>query len=170
VDASRAPLTSRLDQSVSIVQFFPNHFGTAAADLGYPGLAFRVGHGGAKTFLDYYRVNGKLTHPKLGRYPVMTLAAARESWRKTREALAKGEAPQHDSTPKTPAMLFERVVEEWIKRDQSDNKASSQYQVVRTVERDLLPAWKGKRVDQISKPNVIELIDSIVDRGAPVDR
>src|SRR6478735_10139777 len=31
LEASRTPLTSSLDQSVSIVQFFPNHFGTAAA-------------------------------------------------------------------------------------------------------------------------------------------
>src|SRR6478672_11557968 len=101
-------------------------------DLGYPGLAFRVGHGGAKSFLDYYRIDGRLTHPTLGRYPGISLAASRDSWRKTREALAKGEVPHNDAPPKTPAMLFERVVEEWIKRDQSSNKASTQYQVVRT--------------------------------------
>ena len=60
------------------------------------------------------------------------------------------------------------MVEEWLKRDQSKNKASSQYQVGRSLEVDLLPAWRGKRVNEISKRDVIELLDSIADRGAPV--
>ena len=28
-------------------------------DLGYPGLALRIGHGGAKSFEHFYRVNGQ---------------------------------------------------------------------------------------------------------------
>jgi integrase len=62
-------------------------------------------------------------------------------------------------------MLFEAVVEDWLRRDQSQNKQRSLYQASRAVERDLLPAWKSKRVDEISKRDVIELLDSISDRG-----
>jgi integrase len=146
----------------------PKEGTTEVFDLGYPGLALRVGHGGSKSFEQFYRSGGKLKRESLGRWPSISLAEARERWRKTREALAKGEAPSRREGIKDSTRLFERVIEEWIKRDQSDNKQSSQYQVVRTVERDLLPAWRGKRVDEITKPDVIELIDSIVDRGAPV--
>jgi integrase len=64
-------------------------------------------------------------------------------------------------------LLFENVVEEWIRRDQSKNKPSSLYQVTRSLEVDLLPAWRGKRVDEIGKRDVIELLDNIADRGAP---
>jgi len=141
---------------------------TEIFDQGYPGLALRVGHGGAKSFEQFYRSGGKLKRESLGRWPALSLAEARETWRKTREAIAKGEAPSRRESIKDSTRLFERVIEEWLRRDQGSNKASTQYQVVRTVERDLLPAWKGKPVDQINKPDVIELIDSIVDRGAPV--
>ena len=135
-------------------------------DLGYPGLALRIGHGGAKTFEMFYRHGGKLKRETLGRWPAISLADARMAWRKTREAIAKGETPSRGV--KAPAMLFEFVVEEWLKRDQSKNKPSSQYQVRRSLEVDLLPAWRGGRVDEITKRDVHDLLDSIADRGAPV--
>jgi len=137
-------------------------------DLGYPSLALRVGHGGAKSFEQWYRVNGKQHHETMGRWPGVSLATARETWRKTREAIAKGDNLHEGSPKKSPSMMFERVVEEWLKRDQSENKPSSLYQVTRSVEADLLPAWSGKRVDQITRRDVIELLDSITDRGAPI--
>jgi len=136
-------------------------------DLGYPGLALRVGHGGAKSFEVFYRVGGKLKRESLGRWPGVSLIQARDAWRKTREAIAKGETPQREGA-KTPALLFEFVVEEWLKRDQSKNKQSSVYQLTRSLEVDLLPAWRGKPVDQITKCDVLELLDSIMDRGAPI--
>jgi hypothetical protein len=34
--------------------------------------------------------------------------------------------------------------------------------------RDVLPVWKGRRLSEISKSEVRELIDGIVWRGAPV--
>ncbi|MGO8839883.1 MAG: tyrosine-type recombinase/integrase [Methyloceanibacter sp.] len=65
-------------------------------------------------------------------------------------------------------MAFELMVEEGLKRDESKNKASSLYQVTHSVEGDLLPAWRGKRVDEIGKRDVIELLDSIADCGAVI--
>jgi integrase len=137
-------------------------------DLGYPGLALRVGHGGAKSFELFYRSGGKLRRETLGRWPAISLADARDAWRKTRELIAKGEDPSSRNGAKAPAMLFEVVVEEWLRRDQSKNKPSSFYQATRSVEGDLLPAWRGRRVDEIGKRNIIELLDSITDRGAPI--
>ena len=66
-------------------------------------------------------------------------------------------------------MLFEFVVEEWIKRDASQrNKASSLYQLTKAIERDVLPAWSGRRIDEIGKRDVLDLLNSIMDRGAVV--
>jgi integrase len=135
-------------------------------DLGYPGLALRVGHGGAKSFEIFYRTGGKLRRESLGRWPEISLAAARDAWRKTRESIAKGEEPQREG--KSNATLFEKAIEEWLRRDQSNNKASSLYQVTRLVEYDLLPAWRGRAIDAINKKDVIALLDSICDRGAVV--
>ena len=123
----------------------------------------RIGHGGAKTFQHFYRVGGKLKRETLGRWPAITLAAARDAWRGTREAIAKGEAPSGNGK----GQLFEHVVEEWLRRDQADSRRSSQYQLHRLVEADLMPAWRGRRVGSITKRDVYLLLDGIVDRGAP---
>jgi integrase len=153
--------------SASVERIRPPKVGSLEVfDLGYPGLALRIGHGGSKTFEQFFRVGGKLRRETIGRWPAISLAEAREAWRKTREALAKGEDPTRQA--KAPAMLFEVVAEEWLRRDQSKNKASSQYQVSRSLEVDLLPAWRGRRVDELTKRDVNELLDSIADRGAPI--
>jgi integrase len=131
-------------------------------DLGYPGLYLRVGHGGAKSFGIFYR-HGKLVRESLGRWPSTSLAEARDMWRKTREAIAKGETPSRD---KESATLFDNVVEEWLRRDQANNKPSSLYQTTRIVEYDLLPAWRGRQITDIGKRDVIALLDAIADRGA----
>ena len=92
-------------------------------------------------------------------------AAARDQWRSTREAAAKGEVPQ----AKPNGLLFETVVEEWLKRDMSQrNTASSLRQVTRMVDGDLLPAWRGRQIGAITKKDVIALLDAVVDRGAKV--
>jgi hypothetical protein len=118
-------------------------------DLGYPGLALRVGHGGAKSFIIFYRQGGKLSRRTLGRWPQVTLAQAREEWRRTREAIARGEAPVTNGKSE---LLFETVVEEWLRRDIAPrNKQSSVYQITRAVERDLLPAWRGRHIDTLNK-------------------
>jgi integrase len=81
--------------------------------------------------------------------------------------VAKGIDPARAQQSDTAAMGFPQVVAEWLKRDQADNKASSLYAVQRVVEYDLLPAWRNRRIDQISKRDVLDLLDGIIDRGAP---
>jgi integrase len=162
-----SPIMKRHLTAISVEKIKPPKKGVLEVfDLGYPGLALRVGHGGAKAFEVFYREGGKLKRTTLGRWPAVSLADAREQWRKTRESIAKGEAPTPNK--KATSKLFESVAEEWLRRDQSKNKQSSSYQVARSLEADLLPAWKGKPVDTITKRDVIELLNSISDRGAPV--
>ena len=157
--------------AASVERIKPPRQGTIEIfDLGYPGLALRVGHGGAKSFEVFYRTKGKLKRELLGRWPAISLGEARETWRKTREAIAKGEAPAREGTKTSMAALFEFVVEDWLKRDQSRNKPSDQYQVARVVEADLLPAWRGRPIDQITKRDVVALLDSISDRGPSMAR
>ena len=106
-------------------------------DLGYPGLALRVGYGGAKSFILFYRYAGKLRRQTLGRWPEISLGAARERWRRTREAVARGDDPL-GANGKVPALAFEAVVEEWLRRDVAPRcRASSAYRVQRLVEHDL---------------------------------
>ena len=50
-------------------------------DQGYPGLALRVSYGGSKTWVYFFRLFGKQKRLTLGRWPSMSLSAAREAWR-----------------------------------------------------------------------------------------
>jgi integrase len=95
----------------------------------------------------------------------MGLAEAREAWRETRRLVAMGQDPAR-STVKVGDTVAS-VIEDWLKRDKRDAKASSIYQTRSAINRDVLPAWGGRPIKTVSKRDVIELLDGIVDRGAP---
>ena len=142
-----------------------------AFDLGYPGLALRVGHGGAKSFRLYYRAGAQLRAKKLGRWPDISLAAARDQWRSTREAAAKGEVPQAASRMDCCSRPSSRS---GSKRDMSQrNTASSLRQVTRMVDGDLLPAWRGRQIGAITKKDVIATCwmqsSTVAPRSRPID-
>jgi integrase len=131
-------------------------------DLGYAGLCLRVGHGGVRSFCLFHRVGGKLTRTTLGRWPRVSLADARDAWRR----VAEGKAPtvEQESTGE----LFKDVVEQWLKLDLGPRvKASSLRVTSRIVDHDLLPVLGQKHIDQITRRDIAMLIDGIVARGAP---
>ena len=135
-------------------------------DRGYPGLLLRVSYGGGKSFAMFYRHGGKLRRLTLGLHPAMTLAEAREAWRDARRLVAMGQDPglQPVKTSDTVAA----VVEEWIKRDKRDKrdvKPTTVYQIEAALKRDVLPLWGGREIGSISKREIHELLDGIVDRA-----
>jgi integrase len=131
-------------------------------DRGYPGLALRVSYGGAKAWVYFYRLHGKLRRMSLGRFPGMTLTEAREAWRAARLAVSKGESPAHIRP--TTADTFAAVADEWLRRDQAQNRSAAE--VRRVIERDVNPVWGERLIAAIGRRDVIELIDGIADRGA----
>ena len=96
----------------------------------------------------------------LGQYPVMTLADAREAWRKARKDAGEG----RDPASKREATDFEGVAREWLQRDQAKNRTHDD--VKRVVERELIPAWGQRPISDISRRNILDLIDGIADRDA----
>ena len=132
-------------------------------DLGFPGLALRLGYGGTKTWIFFYRLHsGKLRRLTLGRFPAMNLADAREVWRDARKAVGKGENPAHKKP--TRADSFEAVADQWLKRDQIHNRSHAE--VKRVLDRDVKPVWEGRMIATIGRRDALDLIDGIADRGA----
>lgn len=128
-------------------------------DLGYPGLALRVGYGGAKAFVLFHRENGRLKRTTLGRWPKVSLAQARDSWRR----IAEGKPLTGENGP-----LFSVMVETWLKLDASQrNKASSLTALHRIVDHDILPVWRDRYITDITRKDVAALLDGIIERGAP---
>ena len=131
-------------------------------DRGYPGLCLRVSYGGAKAWVYFYRLHGKLRRLSLGRFPGMTLDEARNAWRAARLAVSKGESPAHIKP--TAADTFAATAEEWLQRDQAKNRSANE--VRRAIEHDVMPAWGERLIAMITRRDVLELIDAVADRGA----
>jgi hypothetical protein len=131
-------------------------------DKGFPGLALRVSYGGAKVWAYFYRLHGKLRRMSLGRFPAMSLNEAREAWRAARLAVSKGESPTH--VKPTTADTFAAVAEEWLRRDQAQNRSVAE--VRRVIERDVRPVWGERLIAGITRRDALELIDAVGDRGA----
>ena len=100
----------------------------------------------------------------LGRWPSMSLAAARDAWRDARNTIDKGESPQHQRP--AAANSFAAVADEWLKRDQAHNRSYAATQ--RLIERCAKPVWEGRQISTIGRRDINDLIDAVADRGAIV--
>jgi integrase len=140
-------------------------------DMAYPGLALRVTAKGVKSWTYHARVRGKLKRATLGRYPDLTLAEARKQAGETAEMMHRGDDPTEAKRKARRAAsqpirdTVAAVAAEWLKRDQAGNRSKDE--VRRIFDRDVLPLWGELGIKDIGRREVIELIDGIVDRGAP---
>jgi integrase len=128
----------------------------------------RVSSTGRKAWTYFYRLqNGKIIQRRMtvGVYPAMTVEQAHEAWRKAFDLVQAGRDPA--ATPdKLPALSFESVFEEWIKRDQSGNKSADR--VEQRIRAHCLPAWKHRPITEIDRRAALAVVDDITDSGRPV--
>jgi integrase len=113
----------------------------------------------------FYRVAGKLRRMTLGTYPALSLADARSQWREARQDAAVGRDPAQARKRDKPAQDFENVAREWLRRDQEKNKSKNE--VLRVLERELIPAWGHRSVADLGRRDILDLVDAITDWGAP---
>jgi hypothetical protein len=62
-------------------------------DANLPGFGLRVAPGGARTWIAQYRAAGRVRRLKLGRYPLTTLADARDKAKAVLGSVAEGADP-----------------------------------------------------------------------------
>jgi integrase len=132
-------------------------------DKGYPGFALRVSYGGGMSWVYFYRIGGRLRRKSLGTYPAVSLAEARQLWRDAKHEVSLGRDPAWGGTSD---LNFESVAREWLKRDQADKR--SYREIVRIVEKELLPAWGHRSIRDIRRHDILLLSDAITDRGAVI--
>src|SRR5712691_9322115 len=89
-------------------------------DAMLPGFGLRVSEKGSKSWVVLYRVHGRSMGKRrltLGRYPIISLAKARERARKIFEVASEGIDPTEAQAPvRAPAPSFEKVAEQFIRR------------------------------------------------------
>ncbi len=138
-------------------------------DILEPGLALRVSPR-AKVWSYLYRLpDGKRRRYKLGTYPTLTLADARDKARETRRAIEKEAAdPQHERQQARKVRRTDRFVDlakSWLSEHATVHKRTFG-EDMRKLERDILPALGETPAKKVTRADVKALLRSIVDRGS----
>jgi integrase len=141
-------------------------------DRSFPGFAVRVGATGRKTFVLFHRVNGKLQRLTVrdpqtdaSTYPTLTLAKARELARTALQTSSVGRDPhaeRQEARERTFGKLAELYVEQHAKRQKRSWRDDAR------MIRQELDVWDERPVAAIRRADVRDLLEGIVQRGAPV--
>jgi integrase len=127
------------------------------------GFGVRVTQGGRKTFVVRYRVGTLRRRLSLGLYPALSLAQARDRAKEILYEVQRGGDPQ---AQRRNAESFAELAAEYMEKH-AKRKKRSWRQDERNLERVILPQWKHLKANQISRRDVIALLDRIVERGVP---
>jgi integrase len=141
------------------------------------GLYFVIQPSGARSWAVRYRYGGKPRKLTLGGYPVLELGKARERARQALETVAAGRDPGLEKAEANRrarddageqdlvATQLDRFYERHVK---PNNTARTATEVMRALDKDVRSAWGERRVQDVPRRDVIELLDTIVDRGKPI--
>ena len=137
------------------------------------GLYLVVHPSGKKGWALRYRWRGKTRNLTFERgFPDMKLSTARaeaESKLKDLEKDIDPAAVKAEEQAQAAPNSVESVAKEWLARHAKPNTRPKSYrEFERILDADVLPVWKDKLVSEITRPDVLRLLDAIVDRGAPI--
>jgi integrase len=140
-------------------------------DAAYPGLALRVTAQGRKSWCTFYRFNGRLRRLTIGSYPAIKPAQARKEATAALERARAGIDPTAEKKARRYAALsepdcFERLVHDYLEQHARKNTAASTFkETKRVLESRDLALWKKRPISEISRRDVIEIIDRIAQRA-----
>ena len=132
------------------------------------GLYLVVHPTGKKSWMLRYRFRKSTRGLTLAKsYPDLTLAQARAEAESALATLESGEDPATKAEEEArPASGCQAVSDEWIER--AVKKTRSCKEVRRILDKEVLPEWKRKLITEVGRADALRLLDSIVDRPAPV--
>lgn len=132
-------------------------------------LVLRVSRTGRKVWYARYRPRGEknMKRFKLGEYDAMSLADARARVSAIHAGQADGGDPAAERKRAKEAPTFKEIAKQYLEIH-AERKKRSWEEDKRILEKDLLPAWSDRKAHEVKKRDVIALLDSIVDRGAPI--
>jgi integrase len=141
------------------------------ADGYLPGLYLIVHPTGAKSWAIRYRHHGQTRKFTLGGYPLLDLKAARESGAKALRAVAEGRDPGQERAQARASQpdSIESVVEQFLDRHvRRLNRPKTIRETERALRQHVLPRWRSRSIDSITRRDVLDVLDRVVDSGAPV--
>lgn len=162
----------------AIAALQPRNATYEVADATERGLRVRIHPSGAKSFIWRFSIQNR---DRVMTLSAQTLADARREVREARVLRDRGEDPattkrlSRETVAKEQAQALkiaidpddaiEKVLETYIARHAGKLRSEETLRIYRRV---VAPAWRGRRIGEITKRDVIALLDAIVDRGAAV--
>jgi integrase len=140
-------------------------------DAHMPGLYLVVQNTGTKSWAVRYRHHGQPRKHTLGSYPAIDLKAARALGAKALRAVAEGRDPSQEKAQARAAQVdsIERVVDQFIERHcKRLNRPKTARETERLLRQHVLPRWRGRSIDGITRRDVLDVLDRVVDSGAPI--
>jgi integrase len=135
------------------------------------GFGLKVTPRGRKVFIVLYRTKdgfSRLRKYTIGPYGQITLAIARITAQKVLAARLEGKDPAGEKRRLRQKVIrdaTEDVVAGYRRRHVSAIRSASETN--RILDREVLSRWKGRSIHEITRQDVLKLLDEIVDRGSP---
>lgn len=125
------------------------------------GLAVVVYRSGRKAWAVRYRVSGRVRQMVLGGWPELSLAEARIRALEVRAAAARGSDPLGDREALRRAPTLDELVERYLREHAVRLAPRSAADQRCMLERLVLPSWRGRKVADITRADVDQLLARI---------
>jgi integrase len=139
------------------------------SDLRCVGLSFRVSAAGARSWNFRFRdpLSGNTSRATIGAYPTVTLSEARRRADAMRQQVAGGENPINAKRrerklagERTFGALADRYVNEHARRHKRSAATDE-----RNLNLHILPKWRVRRFDDLTRADLVELIEALIGEG-----
>jgi integrase len=142
-------------------------------DSKVPGFGVRIYPTGKRIYVFQYRTRrGQQRRVAIGLHGPFTVETAREVAADLYGAVRKGGDPAEEQKTATQQHrdAIEEVIEEFMGRYMAGKGRAPRYieETRRNFEKHVLPRWQGRALRSITRRDVIELLDEIVDEGKPI--
>jgi integrase len=140
-------------------------------DAHMPGLYLVVQPSGARSWAVRYRHHGRPRKHTLGSFPAIDLKTARTFAGKALRAAAEGRDPGNEKVKARNAKAdsIEGVAAQFIEKHcKRSNRPRTAEETKRLLDLHVLPRWRGRMVHEITRRDVLDLLDRVVDSGRPI--
>lgn len=135
------------------------------------GLILRLSKAGTKSFSYRYQFHGKKRRFKIGTFPGMSLAEARDTIHELKANIKDGIDPQgqrEERRSQPEPKKFEYLANQFKKKHIPTLKESTQKSYTERINNQMLPAFKGMAIKNMSRGVIIELLEEIAyERESP---
>jgi len=132
-------------------------------DRGEPGLFLFITRSGFKTFYFYRKHEGRPVRVKIGRYPDLSVSAARKRVRELKGQMALGLWSARERTQKQEKVTLRKITEDYLNAKGASLKART-ISMYRLMSEDALHAWLDYSLSSITKEEVVRKHEEISSR------